>query len=194
MRCACCRGARIRLRQPRAGNTQRDGGFRVFRRVGRSPVVGGPAGDDADVIARLFRQRPPARKPRAYPPRSGIVAGGGEAEIAELFAQFAQIARRMAQRLDRIERIGEPVPIGGLRHELGDAFGALVADRAGVKAALLPDHAGEEFDRKLVLRRVLFDRAADIIGGRRRFGRGGLIGRVRRQGRCCAGLRMRIRA
>ena len=77
----------------------------------------------------------------------------------------------MAQRLDRIERIGKPVPIGGLRHELRDAFGALVADRAGVEAALLPDHAGEELDRKLVLRRVLLDRAADVVGGRRRFGR-----------------------
>ena len=73
----------------------------------------------------------------------------------------------MFERFDRIEWIGKAVPIRGARHELRDAFGAFAADGERVETALLPDHAGEELDRQAVLRRVLFDCAADIVGGRR---------------------------
>ena len=73
----------------------------------------------------------------------------------------------MAQRPDRIERIGKAAPIGGARHELRDALRSGAAYRPRVEAALLPDDAGEEFDRKLILRRILFERAADVFGGRR---------------------------
>jgi hypothetical protein len=41
----------------------------------------------------------------------------------------------MAQRLNRIERIGEAVPAGGLRHELCDARSTLWTHSAGIEAA-----------------------------------------------------------
>jgi hypothetical protein len=73
----------------------------------------------------------------------------------------------MAQRPDRIERIGKAAPVGGARHELRNALRAGAAHRPRVEAALLPDDAGEELDRKLILGRVLFERAADVVRGRR---------------------------
>jgi hypothetical protein len=34
----------------------------------------------------------------------------------------------------------------------------------GVEAALLPDDAGKKLDREIILCRVLFDGAADVVG------------------------------
>ena len=185
MRCACGFGARIRLARRVARDALRDRGLRGLRRRRRSPFVGGPAGDDRDVVARLARQRALTGKPFAHPAGTGVVAGGGKTEIAEFLAQLAQIASGMAQRRDRIERIGKAAPIRRLRHELRDALGTLGAHGAGVEAALLPDDAGEELDRQLVFRRVLLDGAADVVGARRLRGcrRGGRLLRRRRRAR-----------
>jgi len=90
----------------------------------------------------------------------------GEAEIAELVAQVVQIACRIAQRIDRVERIGKARKICRLRHELRNALGAFVAHGARVETALLPDHASQKLDRQLVLRRGILQRAADIVGSR----------------------------
>jgi hypothetical protein len=68
------------------------------------------------------------------------------------------------QRRDRIERISKPAKTRGRGHELGNALGPLGAHRMGVEAALLPDHAGEELHRQVVLGGVLLDGAADIVG------------------------------
>ena len=152
--------------EPGARQPLRDRGFRSLRRRRRGPFVGCPAGDDRYIVARLARQRAVAGQPCADAPGAGVVAGRGETEIAEPVAQVAQIARRMAQRPDRIERIGKAAPIGGARHELRDALRAGAAYRPRVEAALLPDDAGEELDRKLILRRVLLERAADVVRGR----------------------------
>jgi hypothetical protein len=62
----------------------------------------------------------------------------------------------MPQSLDRIERVGEAVPAGGRRHELGDTCGSLRADSLCIEATFLPDHAGNELDWKGVFRRRLF--------------------------------------
>ena len=110
-------------------------------------------------------------------------------------AQFAQIAGRMTQRLDRIERIGKTAPAGGARHELRDALGALGAYGQRIEAALLPDDAGEEFDRQTIFRRRLLDGAADVFR-RWRFGAGssGLWPQVGfAQAAACAGLCVRGR-
>ena len=87
-----------------------------------------------------------------------------------------QIACRILQRLDRIERIGQAAPIRRLRHELRNALGAFGAHGLRIEATFLPDHAGEEFDRKPIRGRVLFDGAADIVGGRRGVWRSGFFG------------------
>ena len=87
----------------------------------------------------------------------------------------------MAQRLNRIERIGESVPASGLRHELCDARSTLWAHSAGIEAALLPDHASEKFDGEAILCRSLFQRPANVVGCARirsralRFGWHGLL-------------------
>jgi hypothetical protein len=65
-------------------------------------------------------------------------------------------------------------PIRRLRHELRNALRGLGADGLRIKAALLQDHVGEEFDRKPIRRGVLLDRAADVVGGRGIVRRDGL--------------------
>jgi hypothetical protein len=102
-------------------------------------------------------------EPRAYSAWTCIVGCRSEPEIAKPFPQFAQITRRMAQRLDRIERIGETAPVGGARHKLRDALGAFAAHSAGIETTFLPDHAGKKLDGKRVLRRRLLQRTADLI-------------------------------
>jgi hypothetical protein len=77
----------------------------------------------------------------------------------------------MAQRLNRIERMGESVPASGLRHELCDARSTLWAHSAGVEAALLPDHASEKFNGEAILCRSLFQRPANVVGCARIRGR-----------------------
>ena len=92
------------------------------------------ARDDADVGLRLARKAAAACEPGFDLAGAGIVGGCGEAEVAaECRAQFAQVARRIAQRLQRLERVDEPTHRGGPRHELRDALRAGRADRAGSK-------------------------------------------------------------
>jgi hypothetical protein len=81
-----------------------------------------------------------------------IVRRCGKSKIAKPVQQFAQVRSRVPQRLDRLERVGETVPAGGRRHELGYPLGSLGADRPRVEAALLPDHSRKELDRQRVLR------------------------------------------
>jgi hypothetical protein len=105
------------------------------------------------------------------------------------------------QRLGGIERIDETVLARGARHELGDALRPLLADGVRIEAAFLPDHPGKELDRKSILRRRLFQRAANVVGGRRlggcgvwRTARGSLPASAtirRRRGGAC--LRMGVR-
>src|SRR5262249_5279476 len=83
-----------------------------------------------------------------------------------------------------------PMPIRSAWHELRNALRAGAAHRPRVEAALLPDDAGEELDRKPILRRLLFERAADIVSGRRARFFGSLL-RRRRHGN---GLRNGVRA
>ncbi len=122
---------------------------------GGSPVVDARAGDRGDVVARLLRHRSGAGEPVPHPAGTGIVGGGREAEIAELIAQLAEEFGRLRQRLHGIEGIEQPALVRGARHELRDALRALAvagdrADRIGLEAALLPDHAREEFERQVV--------------------------------------------
>src|ERR1700719_3306980 len=112
-----------------------------------------------------------ACEPRANSAWTCIVGRRSEPEIAKPVSQFVQISRRMAQRLNRIERIGEAVPASGLRHELCDARGSLWAHSAGIEAALLPDHASEKFYGEAILCRSLFQRPANIVGCGRIGGR-----------------------
>jgi hypothetical protein len=73
-----------KIGKPSTGYARRDRrGGRLRWRM-RCPFVRGPTGDNGDVIARLGRQPALAGKPSFNPARPGIVAGGGEAEIAEL--------------------------------------------------------------------------------------------------------------
>ena len=116
------------------------------RRRPGCPFVRCPTSDDCHVVARLARQGVMACEPRANSAWTCIVGCRSESEIAKPVSQFAQITRRMAQRLDRIKRIGEAMPASGLWHELCDARGALWAHSAGIETALLPDHASEKFD------------------------------------------------
>jgi hypothetical protein len=74
------------------------------------------------------------------------------------------------QHLPRIavgDLLDRPAPIRRLRHELRNTLRPLGAHRLRLEAALLPDHAGEEFDGKAVRRGVLLDGAADVVRGRR---------------------------
>jgi hypothetical protein len=64
------------------------------------------------------------------------------------------------------ERVGETVPAGGRRHELGDSFRSLLANSLRTEATFLPDHASEKLHWKGVLRRRLFQRAAKRWGMR----------------------------
>ena len=75
------------------------------------------------------------------------------ARDCQLLAQLGQEFGRFRQRLHRVEGIEQPALVRGARHELRDALRALAAarhrsDRIGAKAALLPDHAGEKFQRQ----------------------------------------------
>jgi hypothetical protein len=106
-----------------------------------------------------------ACEPRAYAARTCIVGRRSKPEIAKPISQFAQITRRMAQRLDRVERIGQAVPASGLRHELCNARSALWTHSTGIETAFLPDHASEKFNRESVLRR----RTVPASGKRRRL-------------------------
>src|ERR1700722_13949474 len=72
-----------KIGEPRARHALRDGGIGVLWRRRRGPFVGGPAGDDGDVVAGFARQLARAREPFADAAGPGIVTGGGEAEIAE---------------------------------------------------------------------------------------------------------------
>src|SRR5262249_14455960 len=61
------------------------------------------------------------------------------------------------------ERVGETVPAGGRRHELGDSFRSLLANSLRTEATFLPDHAGKALDRKSVLRgRLAFAATPDV--------------------------------
>src|SRR5271156_7181502 len=73
----------------------------------------------------------------------------------------------MAQRLDRIERIDETVPVGGARHKLRDARCTFGAHGAGIETTFLPDHTGKKLDGKAILRRRLLQCAANVIDCRR---------------------------
>src|SRR6202040_1766387 len=121
------------------------------------------------------RKRAAAGEPRTHPPRAGIVTRCSQTEIAELCLQLVQITCRIFQCLDRIERIGQAAPIRRLRHELRNTLRALGAHGLRVEAALLPDHASEEFDGKAIRRSVLLDGAADVIGGWGIIWRSGLV-------------------
>jgi hypothetical protein len=108
----------------------------------------------------------------------------------------------VAQRLDRIERIGEAVPTSGLRHELSDARSALWAHSTGIETAFLPDDASEKFDGEAVLCGGLLQCPTNVVCSSRidapglRFDwRNRLIGVVVK--RCWGGgtrLRIRLRA
>ena len=104
-----------------------------------------------------------ACEPRAHSAWTCIVGCRSKSEIAKPVPQFVQIGRRMAQRLDRIEWIGEAMPASSLRHELRDARGALWADGTGVETAFLPDHTGEKLDRERVLRRCLLECPTNVV-------------------------------
>jgi len=69
----------------------------------------------------------------------------------------------MAQRLDRIERIGKAMPVRGARHKLRNARGTFGAHRAGIETTFLPDDAGKELHGESVLRRRLLQSAANVI-------------------------------
>ena len=118
------------------------------------PILDGGAGDGENVAARLLRHRPGACEPLLNPARAGIVGGGRQSQIAELVAQLVQKLRRFGQRLHRIEGIEQAALARGSRHELRNPLRALAAarhrpDRVRAEAALLPDHAREEFQRKV---------------------------------------------
>ena len=52
----------------------------------------------------------------------------------------------MVQRLDRIERIGETVPVGGARHKLRNPLGTLGAHGAGIETQFWPDNASKKLN------------------------------------------------
>src|SRR6185369_5674114 len=117
------------------------------------PILDGGARDGDNVAARLLRHRPGAREPLLNPARTGVVGGGRQSQIAELVAQLGQKLRRFRQRLHGIEGIEQTALARGARHELCNPLRALAAarhwpDRVGAEAALLPDYAGEEFERQ----------------------------------------------
>ena len=97
-----------------------------------------------------------AGQPLTNSPRALIVRDRSKSKVAKPVQQFAQLRSRVPQRLHRIERVGETVPASGRRHELGNTRGSLRTDSIGIEATFLPNHAGEELDRKAVLSRRLF--------------------------------------
>ena len=144
-------GARMRLASRVQGTPCGIVVSAVLRRRRRRPFVGGPAGDDGDIVARLARQSAMAGQPFADARRAGIVAGRGETEIAELRLQIVQIARRMCS--DSIGSNGSASPRQSAVCGMNCAMPAraLGTHRARIETALLPDHAGEELDRQIVL-------------------------------------------
>ena len=138
--------------------------------TGFGPVIHRRAGNGDHVVAGLLRHRAGAGEPFLHPPRAGIVGRGRQSEIAELRAQFTQKFRGFRQRLHRVEGIEQPALAGGSRHELRDALRALAAardrsDGVGLKAAFLPDHAGEKLQRQIVRPRRRFDHQAHRLAG-----------------------------
>ena len=127
--------------EPGAGHALRDRRLGLLRRRGRGPFIDGPAGDDGDIVARLARQRPLAGKPGAHAPRPGIVAGGGEPEIAELLPS----GRADSSPSDAAPAIGSngsarprASAVRGMNCAMPCAPLLLTAKR--VETALLPDH------------------------------------------------------
>jgi hypothetical protein len=144
-------------------------GRHLRRRLGH-PGFRAVAGDDADVGLRLPRQAATAGQPPFDLAGAGIVGRSGQTQVAaECRTQFAQVACRLAQRLQRLERIDKPPHRGGSGHELGDALRARRAHRRWVEAALLPDEPGEELLRNFVVGRRLCQRAADVANEGRRI-------------------------
>jgi hypothetical protein len=114
---------------------------------------------------RLQRQAATTGEPAAHARWPGVVGGCGKPEIPELAAQLAQEFRRLGQRLHGVEGI-EQAPLGcGAWHELRNPLRVVAAAgaRAGrvrLEPALLPDHAGEKFQRQTVLACGRFDHPA----------------------------------
>ena len=132
---------RLRRHQGRLG---------IAHELARRPLLGLAAGDPGHIGARLAGQPAALGHPIAHPPGTGVVGRRRQAEIAELRLQPAQEFPRGVQRVDRLERIDQPVFVRGLRHELGDAQRSRAADRLHVEVALLPDQVGEERNRQVV--------------------------------------------
>src|SRR5215831_2095887 len=140
------------------------------------PLLGGLAGHEGHIGARLARQAAPTGEPVAHPPGPGIVGGRREAEISELASQVVQELRGFGDRFDGVEGIGKTAPARGRRHELRHALRASTAHSRRVEAALLPDQPGEEIDRQIIFRRRRRKGVTDAVdsgrGARWRWGRG----------------------
>ena len=90
--------------------------------------------------------------------------------LDELIAQLGEEFCGFRQGLHGIEGIEQTPLAGRARHELRDALRALSAARerphgVGLKAAFLPDDAGEKFKRQIVGPRRGFDHQADRLPG-----------------------------
>jgi len=113
---------------------------------------------------------PGAGQPFLHPPGTRIVGSGRQPEIAELVAQLGQKLRRLRQGLHRIEGIEQSALARCPRHELRNALRAAPGaghrtDGVGLKAALLPDHPREKFQRQAIRPRRGLDHQADGVGG-----------------------------
>src|SRR5450830_122022 len=153
-------------------------------RLNSGPLLGGLAGHEGHIGARLARQAAPAGEPVAHPPGPGIVGGCREAEISELASQVAQELRGFGDRFDGVEGVGKTAPARGRRHELRHALRAGAAHRRRVEAALLPDQPGEEIDRQIIFRRRRREGLTDAVdsGRNARWRRGPGTGRFRPDG------------
>ena len=124
--------------------------------VGQLPGLGqSPGGLGSDAVVLVLDSPFPCLGLR-FPSWTCIVRRCGKSKIAKPVQQFAQVRSRVPQRLHGIERIHKAVPAGGRRHELCNTCGSLRADSQRIEATFLPDDAGKELYRKLVLRRRLF--------------------------------------
>ena len=137
---------------------------------GFCPIFHRAAGNRGDVIACLLRHRAGAGEPFLHAARAGIVGGGRQPEIAELVAQLRQKLGRLRQRLHGIEGIEQAAFTRGSRHELRDPLCALAAPRhradgVRLKAAFLPDHTREKFQRQALRPRRGFDHQAHRLAG-----------------------------
>jgi hypothetical protein len=127
------------------------------------PLLGGLAGHERHIGARLAWQAATTGEPLAHPPRAGIVGSRREAEISELASQVVQELRGFGDRLDGVEGVGKTAPARGRRHELRHALRAGTAHRLRIEAALLPDQPGEEIDRQIIFRRRRRKDVADVV-------------------------------